>query len=58
MDRDLNSDGTCSHLARVCSHLTHTLFTDLPVEGAPPGTYAWQDGAFLSALKAGDWVSD
>ena len=32
------------------------LGTDLPVAGAPPGTYAWQDGAFLGALKAGHWV--
>ena len=38
------------------SDLMELLGTDLPVEGAPPGTYAWQDGAFLAALKAGDWV--
>ena len=38
------------------SDLMELLGTDLPVEGAPPGTYAWQDGAFLAALKAGHWV--
>ena len=38
------------------SDLMELLGTDLPVEGAPAGTYAWQDGAFLAALKAGHWV--
>ena len=38
------------------SDLMELLGTDLPVEGAPPGTYEWQDGAFLAALKAGHWV--
>jgi midasin len=36
--------------------LMDLLGSDLPVEGAPPGTYAWQDGAFLAALRAGAWV--
>ena len=32
--------------------LMDLLGSDLPVEGAPPGTYGWQDGAFLAALRA------
>jgi len=34
------------------------LGTDLPVDGAAGGgaQFAWSDGVFLSALKAGDWV--
>ena len=36
--------------------LMDLLGSDLPVEGAPPGTYAWVDGAFLAALRAGHWV--
>jgi len=36
--------------------LMDLLGSDLPVEGAPAGTYAWQDGAFLAALRAGHWV--
>ena len=38
------------------SDLMELLGADLPVEGAPAGTYAWQDGAFLAALRAGHWV--
>ena len=38
------------------SDLMELLGADMPVEGAPAGTYAWQDGAFLSALRAGHWV--
>ena len=38
------------------SDLMELLGTNLPVEGAVAGTYAWQDGAFLYALKAGHWV--
>lgn len=29
---------------------------DLPVEGGAGGTFAWCDGPFLQALKAGHWV--
>ncbi|BET00740.1 ATPase family associated with various cellular activities (AAA) [Nesidiocoris tenuis] len=29
---------------------------DLPVEGAPGGTFAWRDGPFLKALKKGHWI--
>ncbi|XP_063233945.1 LOW QUALITY PROTEIN: midasin-like [Bacillus rossius redtenbacheri] len=29
---------------------------DLPVEGGEPGQFAWHDGPFLQALKAGDWI--
>ena len=36
--------------------LMDLLGSDLPVEGAPPGTYAWQDGPFLAALRSGHWV--
>ncbi len=34
------------------------LGTDLPVDGGGAGgaQFAWSDGVFLSALKAGDWV--
>ena len=28
----------------------------VPVEGAAAGTYAWHDGPFLAAMRAGDWV--
>ena len=38
------------------SDLMELLGADLPVEGAPAGTYAWQDGAFLSAMRNGHWV--
>jgi len=36
--------------------LMDLLGSDLPVEGAPPGTYAWQDGPFLAALRSGHWA--
>lgn len=29
---------------------------DLPVEGAPGGTFAWRDGPLLRALKNGHWI--
>ena len=29
---------------------------DLPVEGAEGGRFAWRDGPFLQALKAGHWI--
>ncbi|XP_034939027.1 midasin [Chelonus insularis] len=29
---------------------------DLPVEGGKGGQFAWKDGPFLRALKAGDWI--
>eukprot|EP00850_Spirogloea_muscicola_P001971 SM000007S20931 [mRNA] locus=s7:964636:998915:+ [translate_table: standard] len=32
------------------------LGTDLPVDGGRGGEFAWSDGVFLQALKAGDWV--
>jgi MoxR-like ATPase len=32
------------------------LGSDLPVEGGTGGEFAWCDGIFLRALKAGDWV--
>jgi midasin len=28
----------------------------LPVEGGVGGQFAWRDGPFLQALKAGDWI--
>lgn len=30
--------------------------TDLPVEGGKGGEFAWRDGPFLVALKAGHWI--
>ncbi|KAJ3358451.1 hypothetical protein GGF32_000407 [Allomyces javanicus] len=30
--------------------------SDLPVEGGQAGEFAWRDGPFLAAMKAGDWV--
>ncbi|OHT04520.1 hypothetical protein TRFO_27958 [Tritrichomonas foetus] len=30
--------------------------SELPVENADGGSFAWRDGAFLTALKNGDWV--
>ncbi|KAI9152603.1 AAA ATPase midasin [Blastocladiella emersonii ATCC 22665] len=30
--------------------------SDLPVEGGAAGEFAWRDGPFLAAMKAGDWV--
>ena len=30
--------------------------SELPVEDAGTGSFAWRDGAFLTALKNGDWV--
>ena len=38
------------------SDLMELLGADLPVEGAPAGTYEWQDGAFLAAMRCGHWV--
>lgn len=29
---------------------------DLPVEGGVGGQFAWRDGPFLQALKAGHWI--
>lgn len=29
---------------------------DLPVEGGRGGQFAWRDGPFLRALRAGDWI--
>lgn len=29
---------------------------DLPVEGGKGGEFAWRDGPFLRALKAGQWI--
>ena len=29
---------------------------DLPVEGGEGGHFAWRDGPFLRALKAGHWI--
>ncbi|KAL1301472.1 hypothetical protein AAFC00_005720 [Neodothiora populina] len=30
--------------------------SDIPVEGASAGTFAWRDAPFLRAMKAGEWV--
>ncbi|OAL48241.1 midasin [Pyrenochaeta sp. DS3sAY3a] len=30
--------------------------SDVPVEGAATGTFAWRDAPFLQAMKKGDWV--
>ncbi|TID14681.1 hypothetical protein E6O75_ATG08827 [Venturia nashicola] len=30
--------------------------SDVPVEGASVGSFAWRDAPFLSAMKNGDWV--
>lgn len=30
--------------------------SDVPVEGAAAGTFAWRDAPFLRAMKAGEWV--
>jgi len=30
--------------------------TDLPVEGGKAGEFAWRDGPFLRALRAGYWI--
>lgn len=29
---------------------------DLPMEGGDGGQFAWRDGPFLQALKAGHWI--
>jgi midasin len=29
---------------------------DLPVEGGRSGEFAWRDGPFLAALRAGHWI--
>ncbi|KAK7492084.1 hypothetical protein BaRGS_00016748 [Batillaria attramentaria] len=36
--------------------VTDLFGADLPVEGATGGSFAWRDGPFLQALKAGHWV--
>ncbi|CAK7567033.1 MAG: AAA ATPase midasin [Sporothrix epigloea] len=30
--------------------------TDIPVEGAEAGNFAWRDGTFLQAMQKGEWV--
>lgn len=36
--------------------VTDLFGTDLPIEGGKGGEFAWRDGPFLSALKAGHWI--
>ena len=36
--------------------MTDLFGADLPVEGGKGGAFAWRDGPFLQALKAGHWV--
>ncbi|XP_055890090.1 midasin-like isoform X2 [Biomphalaria glabrata] len=36
--------------------VTDLFGADLPVEGGEAGMFAWRDGPFLQALKAGHWV--
>ena len=36
--------------------LTDLFGTDVPVEDAATGTFAWRDAPFLRAMKQGDWV--
>ncbi|XP_076466261.1 midasin-like [Babylonia areolata] len=36
--------------------VTDLFGADLPVEGGTGGSFAWRDGPFLQALKAGHWV--
>ncbi len=36
--------------------MTDLFGADLPVEGGRGGEFAWRDGPFLKALKAGQWV--
>ncbi|XP_070191391.1 midasin-like isoform X1 [Littorina saxatilis] len=36
--------------------VTDLFGADLPVEGGVGGAFAWRDGPFLQALKAGHWV--
>lgn len=36
--------------------MTDLFGTDLPIEGGKGGEFAWRDGPFLSALKAGHWI--
>lgn len=36
--------------------VTDLFGTDLPVEGGKGGEFAWRDGPFLAALKAGHWI--
>lgn len=36
--------------------MTDLFGADLPVEGEEGGHFAWRDGPFLQALKAGHWV--
>lgn len=36
--------------------VTDLFGADLPVEGGRGGAFAWRDGPFLQALKAGHWV--
>ncbi|XP_028997386.1 midasin [Betta splendens] len=49
-----------NHLVRINlseqSDVTDLFGTDLPVEGGKGGEFAWRDGPFLAALKAGHWV--
>ena len=59
----------CKYLINVCDVLLPLNFrvfhlkdisdlfgADLPVEGGKSGEFAWRDGPFLAALKAGHWI--
>nr|DBA26506.1 TPA: hypothetical protein GDO54_010752 [Pyxicephalus adspersus] len=49
-----------NHLVRINlseqTDVTDLFGTDLPIEGGKGGEFAWRDGPFLSALKAGHWI--
>lgn len=40
----------------IVQDVTDLFGADLPVEGSEGGVFAWRDGPFLQALKAGHWV--
>ena len=42
--------------ACILQDVTDLFGADLPVEGGKGGEFAWRDGPFLKALKAGYWI--
>ena len=40
----------------ILQDVTDLFGADLPVEGGKGGEFAWRDGPFLKALKAGHWI--
>ena len=52
----LNKHKTIRYDVFTPQDVTDLFGADLPVEGEEGGRFAWRDGPFLQALRAGHWV--